>query len=635
MATYPILTNGIAGASSSSLSLYEAKNLDELDINDEHYDIYTTWGSHKITVIDANGESHIASDECKKYMYIDANPGWFGANFLFGTDHIYLSDSDSINENWNFKLELVGPYNDSTENAILNEMTCTYSIDPGLTTSSSLFPPYLTYTFKIRDNGNGSGSYELYGDFEKLYENNYQDYIVGNSNIEVEDQFSIRNFWEENSGMYVCPTAIFVSGVNEGYIESLQDKKIILGYNKGNHNKGNPNLEEYVNASWFSSKVNYNYVFFLSEGASYIDYQTSDAHQGQICNYIREQENDDDRWYIALSQYTPPNKQYYYVAYFNDKLGFGNRSVTFNNIPQDIIIESCDDLPIIYTDCLNVSDGSSCTISQTQFSRKDNTGKELVERLAEGEWLNSQDVKDVLKGLGAHTGYQYKQLICELKDRLEILPTYNINTLYGVKPLEFSNYNGQETETIAIDDIDCQEWLVETNFNCDDECEQQIDYLVEKKIREITTYCQNRYDNFNSYHSNDVAFKARLDECISFQSFYSSLVTNGIIRDLSSSCSVLSNDFVDKLVWILDIIKIAGPILAVALGTLDFVKVVASGDADKEMKSAFKRFGTRIIAAVLLFLVPVILAFLMDTFLGNQSGYDSDNPFCDIVDWSK
>ena len=129
-------------------------------------------------------------------------------------------------------------------------------------------------------------------------------------------------------------------------------------------------------------------------------------------------------------------------------------------------------------------------------------------------------------------------------------------------------------------------------------------------------------------------YKGRMDECIQFQSFYSSLVTNGIIRDLSNGCEMLSNDFVDKLVWILDIIKIAGPILAVGLGTLDFVKVVASGDADKEMKSAFKRFGTRIVAAVLLFLVPVILAFLMDTFLGNQAVYDSDNPFCDIVEFN-
>ena len=91
----------------------------------------------------------------------------------------------------------------------------------------------------------------------------------------------------------------------------------------------------------------------------------------------------------------------------------------------------------------------------------------------------------------------------------------------------------------------------------------------------------------------------------------------------------------DKLDWILDILKIAGPILAVGLGTLDFIKVVASGDADKEMKSAFKKFSIRIVSAILLFIVPVILAFLMDTFLGNQNGYDADNPFCDVVEFNE
>ena len=67
---------------------------------------------------------------------------------------------------------------------------------------------------------------------------------------------------------------------------------------------------------------------------------------------------------------------------------------------------------------------------------------------------------------------------------------------------------------------------------------------------------------------------------------------------------------------------------------VSIIKTVASGDADKEMKNTFKKFGTRLIAAVLLFLIPFILAFLMDLFLGNQNGYNSDDPFCGIVEWS-
>ena len=600
--------------------LTTVKNLDKLDLGfGKNYDIYETWDHTKIEIIDA-----VDSNKCYKYMYFDA--------VAVLSDTIYFSDSDSINKSFDIKLELVGPYKDSSENAILNEMVCTYSYlnnISGYPTLADTRLPYFNYTFKIKDNGNGSGSYELYGDYTKLYENNYKDYTLGLVTTEIEDQFSIRNFWEENTGTYMCPPAIFVSGKNEGFI--FQNKSVVLGYNKGNSN-----LEEYLNTSWWGNDTDYNLVYYLSEGASYIDYQASDANQGQICNYTRKGEGGSNgNVYISLAQYTPTNMSPYYVAFLNERLGFNNddRYIYFNDIPENVILESCKDLPVIYTDCLNVPDGANCSISQTQFSRKDNSGKELVEQLVEDEYSNSQDVKDALKGLGSYTGYQYKTLICELKDRLDELP--NKNLLSKIEPLKFYSFDGTKFDTISIDKINCDGWLVETNFSCDGECKKQIDYLTEKKIREITSYCQVKYSNFDALDLKNSAYKGRMEECISFQSFYSSLVANGIVRDLSNSCKILSDDLVDKLVWVLDIIKIAGPILAVGLGTLDFVKVVASGDADKEMKSAFKRFGTRIIAAVLLFLVPVILAFLMDTFLGNQSGYDSDNPFCDIVEFNE
>ena len=103
----------------------------------------------------------------------------------------------------------------------------------------------------------------------------------------------------------------------------------------------------------------------------------------------------------------------------------------------------------------------------------------------------------------------------------------------------------------------------------------------------------------------------------------------------------MSTDLKDKVVWILNIIKIAGPILAIALGALDFVKVIASGEADKEMKTAGKRLLRRFIAAILLFIIPIILAWLMDTVLGGTveedkaSGYTTGNPFCGTVDWNE
>ena len=188
--------------------------------------------------------------------------------------------------------------------------------------------------------------------------------------------------------------------------------------------------------------------------------------------------------------------------------------------------------------------------------------------------------------------------------------------------------NGNENAT--LNDVEVNNNLCQGN-----ECLANNEYYIEQGLSNIVEYCNILYENYPNYKTHQDNLRLRMNECISFQNFYQEGVKNNVFADYTDNCGILSEDMRDKLTWILDIIKIAGPILAVGLGTLDFVKVVASGDADKEMKSAFKRFGTRIVAAVLLFLIPVILAFLMDTFLGNQDGYDSNNPFCGMVDWSE
>lgn len=62
-----------------------------------------------------------------------------------------------------------------------------------------------------------------------------------------------------------------------------------------------------------------------------------------------------------------------------------------------------------------------------------------------------------------------------------------------------------------------------------------------------------------------------------------------------------------KLVW--NIIKYAAPILVIILGMLDFAKVVMTGE-EKDMKQAGQRFMKRIIAAVILILLPILLEFI-------------------------
>ncbi len=181
-------------------------------------------------------------------------------------------------------------------------------------------------------------------------------------------------------------------------------------------------------------------------------------------------------------------------------------------------------------------------------------------------------------------------------------------------------------------DVTLNDIAANNNLCSGNDCVINAEYLTQTGLKEIRSYCNSVYEIYGNHQYNNI--DERMDECISFNSFYEELVSQNIINDLSSDCAILSDDLVKILTDILDIVKIAGPLLALGLGMLDFIKVIVHGDADKEMKTAFKRFLTRIIAAVLLFLVPLILAFLLDLFLGNQDGYNSDNPFCDVVDWS-
>ena len=61
---------------------------------------------------------------------------------------------------------------------------------------------------------------------------------------------------------------------------------------------------------------------------------------------------------------------------------------------------------------------------------------------------------------------------------------------------------------------------------------------------------------------------------------------------------------------------IIGPILVVVLGTIDYAKAVIASD-EKKMQENKKKFPKRLIAGVLLLLVPFIIKFLLNIFGGN------------------
>lgn len=206
---------------------------------------------------------------------------------------------------------------------------------------------------------------------------------------------------------------------------------------------------------------------------------------------------------------------------------------------------------------------------------------------------------------------RYKQLLGDLKNPLNALDSKALS--YSLK------LDGKD---ITLNDIDATDGVCST---CD-----SPKYQTETALRNVKSYC-NDLRKLDKKQYSAVDFKNRTEECDSFDKFYDKLVAEGIISNLASGCGIISSDLKDKLNFYLNIIKIAGPIIAIVLGMMDFVKVLAVGDADKEMKAATKKLTTRLIAAVLLILVPTLLSMLMNFILVGDHELE-DDPFCEIIE---
>lgn len=95
-------------------------------------------------------------------------------------------------------------------------------------------------------------------------------------------------------------------------------------------------------------------------------------------------------------------------------------------------------------------------------------------------------------------------------------------------------------------------------------------------------------------------------------------ILDGETIDCNGDNSLLGNVNDEKSVaWLLqkllNYIKILGPSIAIVLGSLDFIKAIVSSD-EENMKKTQKRFINRLIAAALLFFIPLIVELLLGLF---------------------
>lgn len=97
------------------------------------------------------------------------------------------------------------------------------------------------------------------------------------------------------------------------------------------------------------------------------------------------------------------------------------------------------------------------------------------------------------------------------------------------------------------------------------------------------------------------------------------LLSLGAGFDVSTFCSS-TKDIIQLIGGIILIFKIAIPILIVALGIFDFGKAVVA-EKDDEIKKQTKRLLMRVVAGIVIFLIPSIIFYIFETF---ARGYAED-----------
>ena len=156
-------------------------------------------------------------------------------------------------------------------------------------------------------------------------------------------------------------------------------------------------------------------------------------------------------------------------------------------------------------------------------------------------------------------------------------------------------------------------------------CVSEIDEQIKKGEIDSATgeKWKNNINNIDSKDVQDAVDNAR-DEMADNSDF--------MLEDYDQpqDCTGIFGDPDDKdsvaflIQKILDYIKVIAPILVVVLSSIDFVKVVWSSD-DESMKKAQQKLGKRLVAAVFLFMLPVLINLMFN--LINDSIID---PTCGI-----
>ena len=96
------------------------------------------------------------------------------------------------------------------------------------------------------------------------------------------------------------------------------------------------------------------------------------------------------------------------------------------------------------------------------------------------------------------------------------------------------------------------------------------------------------------------------------------------------TCSSELQTILGLVRFVLNLIRFAIPILLIVLLTIDLAKIVTAGNLDDKLKKeVMGKVTSRIIYAVIIFLVPTIVMLLFSWLPDNVTGYNDNQ-----VSWS-
>lgn len=157
------------------------------------------------------------------------------------------------------------------------------------------------------------------------------------------------------------------------------------------------------------------------------------------------------------------------------------------------------------------------------------------------------------------------------------------------------------------------------NCGSDNNCQKEALKSYNNHKDELKAFCLSYLENLNYTEGGCV------QSCLNYYDYLSEKETKLGIRsnELNQKCGI-GTSIISMIYNILKWIKYILPALIIILTMLDFIKAIAAQN-DDDMKKAQGKFIKRLIVAALLFLLPLIINFVLQTFGFYNSG-------CDITD---